>query len=128
MPVGSRGDSYDRYLLRCEEMRQSLRIIDQCINGRCARVSCVVRVRVRVVFACLCCVPWRACVAQMPEGEVRVDDAKIAPPKRSEMKVRMHVACLLACRHSGHAHLHSRLGARTCACCLLAACSRRWRR
>jgi NADH dehydrogenase (ubiquinone) Fe-S protein 2 len=58
VPVGARGDSYDRYLLRCEEMRQSLRIIEQCIN-------------------------------QMPEGEVRVDDAKIAPPKRGEMKSSM---------------------------------------
>lgn len=56
VPVGSRGDSYDRYLIRCEEMRQSLRIIEQCLN-------------------------------QMPEGEVRVDDAKIVPPRRSEMKV-----------------------------------------
>ena len=32
VPVGSRGDCYDRYLCRVEEMRQSLRIIDQCIN------------------------------------------------------------------------------------------------
>eukprot|EP00043_Microstomoeca_roanoka_P028848 m.19758 g.19758 ORF g.19758 m.19758 type:complete len:472 (-) comp8738_c0_seq1:238-1653(-) len=58
IPVGSRGDSYDRYLIRCEEMRQSVRIINQCLN-------------------------------QMPDGEVRVDDAKIAPPRRSEMKQSM---------------------------------------
>jgi NADH dehydrogenase (ubiquinone) Fe-S protein 2 len=32
VPVGTRGDSYDRFLCRVEEMRQSLRIIDQCIN------------------------------------------------------------------------------------------------
>jgi NADH dehydrogenase (ubiquinone) Fe-S protein 2 len=32
VPVGTTGDSYDRYLIRIEEMRQSLRIIDQCIN------------------------------------------------------------------------------------------------
>lgn len=57
IPVGTRGDCYDRYLMRCEEMRQSIKIINQCIS-------------------------------QMPDGEVRVDDAKIAPPKRAEMKVR----------------------------------------
>jgi len=32
IPVGSNGDSFTRYLLRVEEMRQSLRIIEQCIN------------------------------------------------------------------------------------------------
>jgi len=32
VPVGRRGDCYDRYLLRIEEMRQSLRMIGQCIN------------------------------------------------------------------------------------------------
>ncbi len=32
VPVGRRGDSYDRYLLRVEEMRQSLRVIGQCLN------------------------------------------------------------------------------------------------
>lgn len=44
-----------RYLCRVEEMRQSLRIMHQCLN-------------------------------RMPEGEIKVDDAKVAPPKRSEMK------------------------------------------
>jgi NADH dehydrogenase (ubiquinone) Fe-S protein 2 len=58
VPVGSNGDSYDRYLIRCEEMRQSVNIINQCLN-------------------------------QMPDGEVRIDDAKISPPKRSEMKDSM---------------------------------------
>jgi len=33
VPVGTRGDCYDRYFLRVEEMRQSLVIIDQCINN-----------------------------------------------------------------------------------------------
>jgi|SRR5690554_21300 len=32
IPVGNFGDCYDRYLIRVEEMRQSLRIIEQCIN------------------------------------------------------------------------------------------------
>jgi NADH-quinone oxidoreductase subunit D len=31
IPVGRQGDSYDRYLIRIQEMRQSLRIIDQCL-------------------------------------------------------------------------------------------------
>ena len=32
VPVGEHGDCYDRYILRVEEMRQSCRIIHQCIN------------------------------------------------------------------------------------------------
>ena len=56
VPIGVNGDCYDRYLCRMEEMRQSLRIILQCLN-------------------------------QMPDGEVKVDDAKITPPRRAEMKV-----------------------------------------
>ncbi|TPX41278.1 hypothetical protein SeMB42_g05644 [Synchytrium endobioticum] len=32
IPVGTNGDCYDRYLCRVEEMRQSLRIIAQCLN------------------------------------------------------------------------------------------------
>jgi NADH dehydrogenase (ubiquinone) Fe-S protein 2 len=58
VPIGTKGDCYDRYLVRMEEMRQSLRIIEQCLN-------------------------------QMPAGEVRVDDAKLCPPKRHEMKQSM---------------------------------------
>ncbi|CDF77401.1 NADH dehydrogenase subunit 7 [Chondrus crispus] len=58
VPVGINGDCYDRYLLRVEEMRQSLNIIIQCLN-------------------------------QMPEGEVGVDDRKIYPPSRKNMKQSM---------------------------------------
>ncbi|CAJ0746886.1 18012_t:CDS:1, partial [Entrophospora sp. SA101] len=32
VPVGTKGDCYDRFLCRVEEMRQSLRIIHQCLN------------------------------------------------------------------------------------------------
>jgi NADH-quinone oxidoreductase subunit D len=58
IPVGKNGDCYDRYLVRIEEMRQSLRIIRQSI-------------------------------AEMPSGPVKVDDHKLTPPSRSEMKQSM---------------------------------------
>merc|ERR1712179_782288 len=58
VPVGTNGDCYDRYLMRMLEMRESLRIIEQCLN-------------------------------QMPEGDVRTDDAKCVPPSRAEMKTSM---------------------------------------
>ncbi|KAL1115616.1 hypothetical protein AAG570_005906 [Ranatra chinensis] len=32
VPIGTKGDCYDRYLCRVEEMRQSLNIIEQCLN------------------------------------------------------------------------------------------------
>ena len=32
VPLGSHGDVYDRYLVRMEEMRQALRIIEQCMD------------------------------------------------------------------------------------------------
>lgn len=35
VPVGLNGDCYDRYLIRMQEMRQSIRIIDYCINNIC---------------------------------------------------------------------------------------------
>ncbi len=40
IPVGKNGDCYDRYCIRMEEMRQSVRIMKQCVEklhcGRCA--------------------------------------------------------------------------------------------
>jgi len=33
IPVGANGDTYDRYLVRMEEMRQSIRIIEQALDG-----------------------------------------------------------------------------------------------
>jgi len=58
VPLGTRGDCYDRYLVRMLEMRESLKIVNQCL-------------------------------AQMKPGPVKVQDNKIAPPKRSEMKRSM---------------------------------------
>jgi NADH-quinone oxidoreductase subunit D len=58
IPIGRNGDCYDRYLVRIEEMRQSLRIIKQALD-------------------------------QMPSGPVKVNDRKITPPSRGEMKRSM---------------------------------------
>ena len=58
VPVGTKGDCYDRYLCRVEEMRQSLRIVEQLIN-------------------------------KMPPGPIKVDDFKIVPPPRRDMKENM---------------------------------------
>ncbi|MFZ2163602.1 MAG: NADH-quinone oxidoreductase subunit D [Sideroxyarcus sp.] len=60
IPVGVEGDCYDRYLVRVEEMRQSNRIIKQCID-------------------------W---LRQNP-GPVITDDLKFGPPKRESMKQNM---------------------------------------
>ena len=60
IPVGTNGDSYDRYLVRVEEMRQSNRIIQQCIQWLRANL-----------------------------GPVILEDNKVAPPKRAEMKQDM---------------------------------------
>jgi NADH-quinone oxidoreductase subunit D len=62
IPIGKNGDCYDRYCIRMEEMRQSVRIMKQCIA------------KLRV-----------------PEGQgpVVVEDNKIAPPRRGEMKRSM---------------------------------------
>lgn len=57
IPVGSQGDCYDRYLVRTEEMRQSNRIIRQCVE-------------------------W----LRKNPGPVMIDDNKIVPPKREVMK------------------------------------------
>ena len=60
IPVGVTGDSYDRYLVRMEEMRQSNRIVKQCID-------------------------W---LRQNP-GPVMSDNHKVAPPDREAMKSNM---------------------------------------
>jgi NADH-quinone oxidoreductase subunit D len=58
IPVGKNGDCYDRYLMRMEEMRQSNKIMKQCIE-------------------------------KMPVGPVMVQDGKVVPPKRADMKRSM---------------------------------------
>lgn len=57
IPVGTNGDCYDRYLVRVEEMRQSNRIIQQCVD-------------------------W----LRKNPGPVMIDDNKIVAPARVEMK------------------------------------------
>ncbi len=60
IPVGVNGDSYDRYLCRIEEMRQSNRIIRQCVE-------------------------W----LRNHPGPVMSDNHKVAPPSRVNMKTNM---------------------------------------
>lgn len=60
IPIGKEGDCYDRYLVRIEEMRQSNRLIRQCVE-------------------------W----LRKNPGPVIIDDHKIAPPSRCEMKEDM---------------------------------------
>ena len=60
IPVGVTGDTYDRYLVRMEEMRQSNRIINQCVD-------------------------W----LRNNSGSVMLDDYKLSPPPREEMKEDM---------------------------------------
>jgi len=62
IPVGKNGDCYDRYLIRMQEMRESVRIMKQCLEK-----------------------------LRLPEGQgpVSVVDNKVVPPKRGEMKRSM---------------------------------------
>ena len=60
IPVGTQGDCYDRYLVRVEEMRQSNRIVRQCVD-------------------------W----LRANPGPVIVDNYKVAPPPREGMKLNM---------------------------------------
>jgi NADH-quinone oxidoreductase subunit D len=60
IPVGVNGDCYDRYLVRIEEMRQSNRIIRQCVD-------------------------W----LRKNPGPVMVDNYKVVPPRRQKMKADM---------------------------------------
>ena len=60
IPVGSNGDTYDRYLVRVEEMRQANRIIQQCV----------------------------AWLRDNP-GPVITANHKVAPPSRLDMKSNM---------------------------------------
>ncbi|MCZ8015737.1 MAG: NADH-quinone oxidoreductase subunit D [Limnobacter sp.] len=60
IPVGKNGDCYDRYLVRVEEMRQSNKIIKQCVD-------------------------W----LRVNPGPVMSDNHKVTPPKRVDMKTNM---------------------------------------
>jgi NADH-quinone oxidoreductase subunit D len=62
IPVGKNGDCYDRYLIRMEEMRQSVRIMKQCLTK-----------------------------LRSPDGQgpVVIEDNKVTPPRRGEMKRSM---------------------------------------
>ena len=62
IPIGKNGDCFDRYLIRMEEMRQSTRIMKQCLEKLRSPAG---------------------------EGPVTVDDNKIVPPRRGEMKRSM---------------------------------------
>jgi NADH-quinone oxidoreductase subunit D len=62
IPIGKNGDCYDRYLIRMEEMRQSVRIMKQCLEKLRGKEG---------------------------QGPVNVDDNKIVPPRRGEMKRSM---------------------------------------
>ncbi|MGB8576894.1 MAG: NADH-quinone oxidoreductase subunit D [Pseudolabrys sp.] len=62
VPIGKNGDCFDRYLIRMEEMRQSTKLMKQCLEK------------------------LRSPAAQ---GPVVADDQKIVPPKRGEMKRSM---------------------------------------
>jgi NADH-quinone oxidoreductase subunit D len=62
IPVGKNGDCYDRYLIRMEEMRQSVRIMKQCLEKLRGKDG---------------------------QGPVVHEDAKIVPPRRGEMKRSM---------------------------------------
>jgi len=62
IPVGKNGDCYDRYLLRMEEMRQSVRIMKQCIDKLTSGEG---------------------------QGEVLAPNNKVTPPRRGEMKRSM---------------------------------------
>jgi NADH-quinone oxidoreductase subunit D len=62
IPVGKNGDCYDRYLIRMEEMRQSVRIMKQCLEKLNSADG---------------------------QGPVSSADGKVVPPKRSQMKRSM---------------------------------------
>ena len=62
IPVGKHGDCFDRYLIRMEEMRQSVRIMKQCLEKLRSPAG---------------------------QGPVTSDDGKVVPPKRAEMKRSM---------------------------------------
>lgn len=64
-------------------MRQSIRIIDQWYDFQYIHLY-LKRILILALF-----IVASYSLNQMPTGEVRVDDAKVMPPKRAEMKTSM---------------------------------------
>ena len=62
IPIGKNGDNYDRYLIRVQEMRESVKIMKQCV----AMLN-----------------------SPAGQGPISSSDGKIVPPKRAEMKRSM---------------------------------------
>ena len=58
IPVGTNGDCYDRYLIRIQVIRESLSIINQCLNN-------------------------------IPEGPIKINDFKLTPSSRNQLKNSM---------------------------------------
>jgi NADH dehydrogenase (ubiquinone) Fe-S protein 2 len=67
VPIGTSGDCYDRYLIRIQEMRESLKIVLQCLNQ----------------------MPEGHSETNVQFGNVKVDNNKISTPSKAYMKQSM---------------------------------------
>ena len=62
IPIGKNGDNYDRYLIRVQEMRESIKIMKQCVEMLSSPAG---------------------------QGPIASTDGKVVPPKRDDMKRSM---------------------------------------